>query len=177
MLCWAPCPLLPPLPLRLLLEYQFCPTSDTLPWVIEPDVESQSGDALLNAWHLVQIWRGLHSRYCLTSFPIPESPWGISSSVRVCVCFSSALPPKPLAHDNAGPCVGIKVIKCWNMTPIIPLLHPVQICRGVFFRSQKMPVGQKSIVSKTAFSRKNKSSFHGWYLLRTSKSQFRSVFQ
>lgn len=35
--------------LLLLREYPFCPTSDTLPWVIEPDVESQRGDALLNA--------------------------------------------------------------------------------------------------------------------------------
>lgn len=55
-------------------EYHFCPTSDTLPSVIEPDAESQSGDALPNAPHLVQIWRGLHNRYCLTSFSIPESP-------------------------------------------------------------------------------------------------------
>ncbi|KAA8596094.1 hypothetical protein FQN60_011385 [Etheostoma spectabile] len=33
-------------------QFQFCPTSDTLPWVNEPDIESQSGDALLNARHL-----------------------------------------------------------------------------------------------------------------------------
>ena len=39
----------PPLLPLLLGEYPFCPTSDTLPWVIEPDMESQSGDALLNA--------------------------------------------------------------------------------------------------------------------------------
>ena len=108
-------------------EYQFCPTSDTLPWVIEPDVESQSGDALLNAWHLVQIWRGLHYRYHLTSSPIPESPWGISSSVRGCVCFSSALPP------NSPACVGIRLIRCWNTMPIIPLIHTVLICWGIFF--------------------------------------------
>lgn len=117
------------LPPPLLREYQFCPTSDTLPWVIEPDVESQSGDALLNAWHLVQIWKGLHYRYRLTSFPIPESPWGISSSVRGCVCFPrSALPPSSAAYVEVGPCVGIRVIRCWNMRPIIPLIHTVLIC-------------------------------------------------
>lgn len=99
-LFWAPG--LPPL-IPLLREYQFCPTSDTLPWVIEPDVESQSGDALLNAWHLVQIWRGLHYRYRLTSSPIPESPWGISFSVRGCVCFSFALPPNSSVCVKVGP--------------------------------------------------------------------------
>lgn len=109
-------------------EYLFCPTSDTLPWVIEPDVESQSGDTLLNAWHLVQIWRGLHYRYRLTSFPIPESPWGISLSVRGSVCFSSALPPNSPACAKLGPCVEIRVIRCWNRMPIIPLMHTILIC-------------------------------------------------
>lgn len=109
-------------------EYQFCPTSDTLPWVIELDVESQSAVALLNAWHLVQIWRGLHYRYYLTSSPIPESPWGISFSVCGHVCFSSVLPPNSSACVKVGPCVGIRVIRCWNMMPIIPLMHTVLIC-------------------------------------------------
>lgn len=137
---WAP-GLPPPLPLSLLLllERQFCLTSDTLPWVIEPDVESQSGDALLNTWHLVQIWRGLHYRYCLTSFSIPGSPWGISSSVRVSVCFSSASPPNSPACVKVDLCVGIRVTKCWNMMPIIPLL----LWFVGIFRTERIETGLK----------------------------------
>lgn len=85
-----------------------------------------------------------------TVLPLPQSqkvpevfPF-LSTAVFVSPLLCHPTPPP--ACVNVGPCVGIRLIRCWNTMPIIPLIHTVLICWGNVFRPQKISEGLKSII-------------------------------
>lgn len=132
----------------------------SLPWVIEPDAESQIGDAPLNAQHLVQIWKGLHCRYYLTSFSIQESPWGISSSLYACVCFSFAWPHISPTCDKVGPCVGIRRLKRLKCDAYHPFATPCPDLLMYFVSPQRKQDDKIFCIEENS---------HCWYLFWRSE--------
>lgn len=153
--CWALG--LPPPPHHLFYfpSGVFVMSWRSLPWVIEPDAESQIGDAPLNAQHLVQIWKGLHCRYYLTSSSIQESPWGISSSACAHVCFPFARPHISPTCDKVGPCFGIRLLKFLKCDTCHPFATPCPDLLMYFVSPQRKQDDKIFCI---------KESSHCWYL-------------